>query len=69
MHFDITVLSIMCDKCSSNDEKIFREKESIEILKVHGLIKIWRSTKWIYSYFKEKIWLKKTLVKNLNWKT
>ena len=37
MHFDITVLSIMCDKCSSNDEKIFKEKESIEMLKVHGL--------------------------------
>ena len=25
-------------KCGSNDEKIFKEKESIEILKIFGLI-------------------------------
>ena len=37
--FDKTlVLSIVCDKCGSKDEKIFKE-ESIEILKVLGLIK------------------------------
>ena len=28
--FDQTVLSIICNKCSSNDEKIFKEEESIE---------------------------------------
>ena len=32
------VLSIICDKCGSNDEKIFKEEESIEILKILGLI-------------------------------
>ena len=31
-----SVLSIVCDKCSGNDEKIFKE---IEILKILGLIK------------------------------
>ena len=41
--FDKTlVISIICDKCGSNDEKIFKEEESIEILKIHGLIKNFR---------------------------
>ena len=29
------VLSIICDKCSSN-EKLFKEEESIEIFKIFG---------------------------------
>ena len=32
------VLSITCSKCKNGDEKILREEESIEILKVLGLI-------------------------------
>ena len=32
------VLSIICSKCISADEKTFKEKESIEILKILGLI-------------------------------
>ena len=32
------VLSIICDKCGSNDENIFNEKESTEILKIIGFI-------------------------------
>ena len=32
------VLSIICDKCGSKDEKIFQEEESIEILKIIVLI-------------------------------
>ena len=32
------VLSFICSKCGSKDEKIFKEKESIEILKTLGLI-------------------------------
>ena len=31
------VLSIICSKCEKEDEKIFKEKESIEILKILGL--------------------------------
>ena len=34
----ILVLSIICSKCKSEDEKIFKQEESIEILKVLGLI-------------------------------
>ena len=42
-----TVLSIICSKCKYEDEKIFKEDKSIEILKILGLIenvylKIWR---------------------------
>ena len=33
------VLSIICIKCKNGDEKIFKEEESIEILKILGLIK------------------------------
>ena len=33
------VLSIICSKCKNEDEKIFKEEESIEILKILGLIK------------------------------
>ena len=37
--FDETLsLSTICDKCSSNDEKIFKEQESIEILRILSLI-------------------------------
>ena len=32
------VLSIICSNCENEDEKIFKEKESIEILKFFGLI-------------------------------
>ena len=33
------VLSIICSKCEDEDEKIFKEEESNEILKILGLIK------------------------------
>ena len=33
------VLSIICSKCKNEDEKIFKEEESIEILKIIGLFK------------------------------
>ena len=32
------VLSIICIKCKNEEEKIFKEEESIEILKILGLI-------------------------------
>ena len=32
------VLSIICSKCRNEDEKIFKGKESIEILKILALI-------------------------------
>ena len=32
------VLSITCGKCSNNDDKIFKQEESIEILRILGLI-------------------------------
>ena len=32
------ILSIICSKCKNEDEKIFKEEESIEILKFLGLI-------------------------------
>ena len=32
------VLSIVCSKCKNKDEKIFKEEESIERLKILGLI-------------------------------
>ena len=34
------ILSIICSKCKNEDENIFKEKESIEILKILGLIEI-----------------------------
>ena len=42
---------MICGKCSSNDKKkLFKEEESIKILKNLGLI----NNKWIYNYFKDK---------------
>ena len=32
------VLSNISDKCSCNDQKVFKEKESIELLKALGLV-------------------------------
>ena len=34
----ILVLSIICSKCKNEDEQIFKEEDSIEILKILGLI-------------------------------
>ena len=39
------VLSIICSKCKNEDEKIFKEEESIEILKILGLIEKYDSFK------------------------
>ena len=36
--FEKTVFSIICNKCKNEDEKTFKEEESIEILKILGLI-------------------------------
>ena len=33
------VLSMICSKCKKEEEKIFKEKESIELLKIYSLIK------------------------------
>ena len=33
------VISITCSKCKNGDEKVFKEDESIEILKIFGLTK------------------------------
>ena len=32
------VLSVICNKCKNEDEKIFKEEESIEMLKMFSLI-------------------------------
>ena len=34
------VLSVICSKCKNEDEKLFKEEEWIEILKILGLIEI-----------------------------
>ena len=40
--FDKTlILPVICDKCGSNDEKIVKEEESINILKIIDSIIIW----------------------------
>ena len=46
------LLSIICSKSGSNDEVIFKEEESIKILKILGLINN------IEQY--QKIWQRKT---------
>ena len=43
------VLFIICSKCKNEDEKIFKEEESIEILQIIGLIINIKSIK-IYSH-------------------
>ena len=37
-----------CSKCENKDERIFKEKESFEILRIPDLIKI-----TLYNYFKD----------------
>ena len=32
------VLSIICSKCKNEDEKLIKEEQSIEILKIFGII-------------------------------
>ena len=34
------IFDIICDKCGSNDEKLFKEEKSIQILTILVLIKI-----------------------------
>ena len=33
-----TVLSIICNKCKNEEEEVFPEEDSIEVLKILGLI-------------------------------
>ena len=40
IYVKILLLSSLCNKCVSGDAKIFKEEESIEILKIIGLIEI-----------------------------
>ena len=42
------VISVIWSKCKNEVEKIFKEEESIEILKIIGLIKK-------YNYFRNKV--------------
>ena len=56
-NFDKALLvSIICVKCGSKDEKISKEQESIEILNILCLINNMNDNiyhaKWIYNYFK-----------------
>ena len=44
------VLSIICSKCKNEDEKIFKEGESIEILKILGLINNIEEYQKIYNH-------------------
>ena len=32
------LLTIICSKCKNEDEKIFKEEDSVEVLKILGLI-------------------------------
>ena len=32
------ILSIICSKCKNKNEKIFKEEESVEVLKILGLV-------------------------------
>ena len=34
----ILLLSIICSKCKNKEEKLFKEEDSIEVLKIIGLI-------------------------------
>ena len=56
------ILSIICSKCKIEEEKIFKEEEPIEILQYFGLINN------IEEYQKINSCLKKTWIKNLDWK-
>ena len=46
------VLLIICSKCKNEDEKIFTEEKSIEILKILGLIEIYNCFKNISKEFR-----------------
>ena len=39
------IISIVCDKCASKHKRIFKREESIEILWILGLLKIYNSFK------------------------
>ena len=36
--YETLILFLFCNKCGSNDRKIFKKEESLEILKILGLI-------------------------------
>ena len=62
------VLSVIRDNWDSNDERLFKEEESIEILEILGLIDNMEEYQINIFFFKIEIWVKKTQVKNLDWK-
>ena len=44
------VLSIICSKCKYEDEKVFKEEESIVMLKIFGLINNIEEHQKIYNH-------------------
>ena len=48
------VVYIICSKCENEYEKIFKEEESMEILKILGLIKIYIITLKKHGWRKHK---------------
>ena len=48
------VLSIVCSKCKNEDEKRFKEEESIEILKILVQLKIYHYLKNMSQHFRLK---------------
>ena len=55
-------LSSVCNKCGSEDEKIFKKEESIEILKIIVLIEIYNYFKDISQEFTLKIQIKEEII-------
>ena len=53
MFYKRLVFSIICDNCGSKDKAMFKEGESIEILKILGLITNLEQVQMnIYNYLK-----------------
>ena len=58
------VLSIIYNKCKNEDEKIFQEKDSIEILKLFGLIEKITLKMWLKNL--KSMWSQEFRLKNIN---
>ena len=57
------VLSVVCSNCKKEDEKIFKEEESIELLKILGLI----TDKWLKKNKNNKEFRLKNIHKTRNY--
>ena len=67
LKYHTLVFSIICSKCKNDDEKLFKEEESIKVLKILGFIEIFNYFKNIFEEYISQEFRLKNMDKTRNY--